>query len=121
MPRRTRRPNLANAPEGAKTTFSVHYSAEHLAVLQRLADDTGISEREWFRALLAALCDAYESRGSITLPLAVVPRDEAEKAGLLRNPSQSPLSPEAQSRTSFDGLDADWLLNWHKARLTSRS
>ena len=65
-------------------SFTVRYDAAALERLKRLQDQTQINAREWFRALLFALLESYDERGSVSLPLCVVPREEAEKAGLLK-------------------------------------
>ena len=48
---------------------------EKLADLQRRSRING---REWMRALLVARVEYHEARGSVTLPLAVVARGDAE-------------------------------------------
>lgn len=65
-------------------SFTVRYDTSDLDQLKALQESTGISAREWIRALLSALLESYRLRGEITLPLAVVPRSEAVNAGLLK-------------------------------------
>ena len=63
--------------------WTVQYPESDLAKLAVLQRRSRINGREWMRALLAALVEYHEARGSVTLPLAVVSRDDAERAGLL--------------------------------------
>jgi hypothetical protein len=68
--------------------FIVRYSASDLERLRQIEDQTRVNGREYLRALLAAFVQAYARRGSISLPLAVVSREEAIEHGLLK-PEQS--------------------------------
>lgn len=46
------------------------------ATLQRIREETGISEVELSRALLKAACNYYQSHGSITLPIVIAAKRE---------------------------------------------
>jgi hypothetical protein len=79
---------------GAMIRWTIQFPEDDLVKLADLQCRSRMSGREWMRALLAALVEYHELKGSVTLPLAVVPRAEAEKAGLLppqekRSPSKS--------------------------------
>ena len=76
-PEKTPQPILSDQEESA--SFTVHYPLDDLRRLKQLQDRTRVSAREWFRALLGGLLEAYERRGSIELPLYVVSRADAER------------------------------------------
>src|SRR5215472_9169392 len=80
--KKTAEPILSDQEESA--SFTVRYPVDDLRRLKQLQDRTRVSAREWFRALLGGLIEAYERRGSIELPLYVVSRAEAERCGLLQ-------------------------------------
>ena len=86
--KKTAEPILSDQEESA--SFSVRYPADDLRRLKQLQDRTRVSAREWFRALLGGLLEAYESRGAIELPLCVVSRAEAERCGLLQTRQPKP-------------------------------
>jgi hypothetical protein len=88
VPGKTPEPILSGEEESA--SFSVRYPLEDLRRLKQLQDRTRVSAREWFRALLGGLLEAYERRGSIELPLYVVSRADAERFGLLQARQQQP-------------------------------
>ena len=73
---------------GPMIRWTIQFPQRDLEKLADLQRRSRINGREWMRALLAALVEYHELRGSVTLPLAVVPRGDAERAGLL--PSQEP-------------------------------
>ena len=68
---------------GPMTRWTIHFSEGDLEKLRDLQRQTRINGREWMRALLAALVEYHEATSSVTLPLAVLPRGDAERAGLL--------------------------------------
>jgi hypothetical protein len=68
---------------GAMIRWTIQFPEDDLEKLADLQRRSRINGREWMRALLAALVEYHELKGSVTLPLAVVPRGEAERAGLL--------------------------------------
>lgn len=68
---------------GAMIRWTIQFPEDDLVRLADLQRRSRINGREWMRALLAALVEYHELKGSVTLPLAVVSRAEAEKAGLL--------------------------------------
>jgi hypothetical protein len=70
--------------EKGTVAFTVRYRADDIKRLGSLETATGIGARYWLRALLPALLEAFESRGNITVPLAVVPRREALASGLIK-------------------------------------
>jgi hypothetical protein len=72
--------------------WTIQFPEDDLEKLADLQRRSRINGREWMRALLAALVEYHELRGSVTLPLAVVPRDHAERAGIL--PPQAPRTPK---------------------------
>jgi hypothetical protein len=86
--KKTPEPILSDQEESA--SFSVRYPLDDLRRLKQLQDRTRVSAREWFRALLDGLLEAYERRGSIELPLYVVSRAEAERCGLLQTKQRQP-------------------------------
>jgi hypothetical protein len=63
--------------------WTIHFSEGDLEKLRDLQRQTRINGREWMGALLAALVEYHEATSSVTLPLAVLPRGDAERAGLL--------------------------------------
>ena len=73
---------------GPMIRWTIQFPQRDLEKLADLQRRSRINGREWMRALLAALVEYHELQGSVTLPLAVVPRGDAERAGLL--PSQEP-------------------------------
>jgi hypothetical protein len=79
---------MANQPPTPMVTFPVRYPPETLERLLEIEDLTHVTGREWCRALLAGLIERFDSKGSLELPLAVVSRSEAVKAGILE-PQQS--------------------------------
>ena len=81
-------PILSDQEENA--SFTVRYPVDDLRRLKRLQDRTRVSAREWFRALLGGLLEAYERRGSVELPLYVVSRADAERCGLLQTRQRQP-------------------------------
>jgi hypothetical protein len=68
---------------GAMIRWTIQFPEDDLEKLAELQRRSRINGREWMRALLAALVEYHEIKGSVTLPLAVVPRGDAERAGLL--------------------------------------
>lgn len=56
------------------------------SILQRIKDETGISEVELSRALLKAACSHYSEHGSITLPIIIADRGTGPKSPSPRNP-----------------------------------
>jgi hypothetical protein len=68
---------------GPMIRWTIQFPEDDLEKLRDLQRQTRINGREWMRALLAALVEYHEATGSVTLPLAVVPRGDAERAGLL--------------------------------------
>jgi hypothetical protein len=96
MPKRAK--YSENAPDDAKATFSGYYPVADLRRLAEIEEKTGINAREYLRILLTALIESYDATGRVVLPLAVVPRDEAETCGLLKAPSQPLSPPEALRR-----------------------
>jgi hypothetical protein len=79
-------PEMSENPitdSGAMIRWTVQFPEDDLVKLADLQRRSRINGREWMRALLAALVEYHELKGSVTLPLAVVPRGEAERAGLL--------------------------------------
>jgi hypothetical protein len=68
---------------GAMIRWTIQFPKADLVKLADLQRRSRIRGREWMRALLAALVEYHEREGSVTLPLSVVPRGEAERAGLL--------------------------------------
>jgi hypothetical protein len=76
---------------GTMIRWTIQFPEDDLEKLADLQRRSRINGREWMRALLAALVEYHELTGSVTLPLAVVPRGEAERAGLL---------PPQEKRTS---------------------
>ena len=87
-PEKTLEPILSDQEESA--SFTVRYPVDDLRRLKQLQDRTRVSAREWFRALLGGLLEAYEKRGSIELPLYVVSRADAERCGLLQTRQRQP-------------------------------
>ena len=77
---------------GPMIRWTIQFPEADLEKLADLQRRSRINGREWMRALLAALVEYHELRGSVTLPLAVVARDDAERAGLL--PPQAPRTPQ---------------------------
>jgi hypothetical protein len=67
----------------AMIRWTIQFPEDDLEKLADLQRRSHINGREWMRALLSALLEYHEVKGSVTLPLAVVPRGEAERAGLL--------------------------------------
>ena len=67
----------------AMIRWTIQFPESDLEKLADLQRRSRINGREWMRALLAALVEYHEAKGSVTLPLAVVPRGDAERAGLL--------------------------------------
>jgi len=65
----------ARAPQICTTIDDVTRS-----VLQRIKDETGISEVELSRALLKAACNHYTRHGSITLPITIAEKNSGDKA-----------------------------------------
>jgi hypothetical protein len=79
-------PKMSENPitdSGAMIRWTIQFPEADLVKLADLQRRSRINGREWMRALLAALVEYHELKGSVTLPLAVVPRGEAERAGLL--------------------------------------
>ena len=68
--------------------WTIQFPEGDLEKLRDLQRQTRINGREWMRALLAALVEYHEAASSVTLPLAVVPRGDAERAGLLPPPKK---------------------------------
>jgi len=68
--------------------WMVSYRESDLRYLKQLQDQTQIPAPIWMRSLLAALVESHAAQGSVTLPLAVVSRDAALRAGLLPEPGQ---------------------------------
>jgi hypothetical protein len=61
----------------------IQFPEGDLEKLRDLQRQTRTNGREWMGALLAALVEYHEATSSVTLPLAVVPRGDAERGGLL--------------------------------------
>jgi hypothetical protein len=64
-------------------THSVRYYVADLQRLERLAKVSGILPGVWLRQGLRALVDAFERKGTLSVPFVVVGRAEAEQAGLV--------------------------------------
>lgn len=77
---------------------SVRYFAKDLDRLKNIAKATGIDPGIWLRQCLRALVEAFDRNDSIVVPFVIVPRDQAEKAGLLPplNEKQNPQPPPPQ-------------------------
>ena len=73
-------------------THSVRYYVSDLQKLERLSKISGIFPGVWLRQCLHALIEAFERKGTVSVPFVIVGRDEAEKAGLV-----PPLPPEPPS------------------------
>jgi hypothetical protein len=68
---------------GPMIRWTIQFPEGDLEKLRDLQRQTRINGREWMGALLAALVEYHEATSSVTLPLAVMPRGDAERAGLL--------------------------------------
>jgi hypothetical protein len=82
-------------------THSVRYYVVDLLRLERLAKVSGILPGVWLRQCLRALVEAFERKGSVSVPFVIVGRDEAEKAGLV--PPLPPEEPGAGIPTKIKG------------------
>jgi hypothetical protein len=85
----------------ALETHSVRYYLVDLQRLERLAKVSGILPGVWLRQCLRALVDAFERKGSVSVPFVIVGRAEAEQAGLV--PPHPPDDPASDMPTKIKG------------------
>ena len=82
-------------------THSVRYYLADLQRLERLAKVSGILPGVWLRQCLRALVDAFERKGTVSVPFVIVGRAEAEQAGLV--PPLPPDDPASDVPTKIKG------------------
>jgi hypothetical protein len=82
-------------------THSVRYYLVDLQRLERLAKVSGILPGVWLRQCLRALVDAFERKGTVSVPFVIVGRAEAEQAGLV--PPLPPDDPASDVPTKIKG------------------
>ncbi|MFY9986970.1 MAG: hypothetical protein WAK31_19575 [Chthoniobacterales bacterium] len=100
MPRRRKFSGEDESTSGLET-HSVRYYVVDLQRLERLAKVTGILPGVWLRQCLRALVDAFERKGTVSVPFVIVGRAEAEQAGLV--PPLPPDEPPSDVSTKLKG------------------
>lgn len=100
MPRRRKFSGEDESTSGLET-HSVRYYVVDLQRLERLAKVTGILPGVWLRQCLRALVDAFERKGTVSVPFVIVGRAEAEQAGLV--PPLPPDEPASDVSTKIKG------------------
>ncbi len=100
MPRRRKFSGEDESTSGLET-HSVRYYVVDLQRLERLAKVTGILPGVWLRQCLRALVDAFERKGTVSVPFVIVGRAEAEQAGLV--PPLPPDEPPSDVSTKIKG------------------
>ena len=73
---------------------SVRYFARDLQKLEQISRLTGIDPGIWLRNCLRALVEAFDRNASISVPFVIVPREQAEKAGLVQPLDENQASAE---------------------------
>jgi hypothetical protein len=101
MPKRVRKFSGEDESTSGLETHSVRYYTADLQRLERLAKITGIFPGVWLRQCLRALIEAFERKGTVSVPFVIVGRDEAEKAGLV--PPLPPPEPPSEIPTKIKG------------------